>query len=96
MTAFDIDGNGYLQLNEQLLMHVNTVGQIIQDLNGVLKHIVEAVDNSATPLWIDAQTSWNAAYTRMSQQLNTSTLSSINVADIFNQGDRQGARIMLT
>ncbi|MGX7828858.1 hypothetical protein ACTG9Q_27585 [Actinokineospora sp. 24-640] len=94
MTSFDINNNGYLEVNEQLLMQVRITGDIIEELNNVLKHSAAAVDSSATLPWLEAQAGWNEAYRQMSQKLNASTLSSINVADIFNQGDRQGARVM--
>ncbi|OLR93344.1 hypothetical protein [Actinokineospora bangkokensis] len=94
MTSFDINNNGYLDVNEQLAMHVKTVGQILQDLNGVLKHTAEAIDSKATPLWLEQQTQWNQAYQDMMTQINLGTMSSINVHEIFQNGDNLGAKIM--
>ncbi|WP_447002027.1 WXG100 family type VII secretion target [Saccharothrix isguenensis] len=96
MTAFDIDNNGYLELNEQLLMHVKSVGEILDGLNTVLKGITTATDGKATPLWLDLQTQWSTAYQQMAEKLNINTLSSINVHEIFGNGDNRGARIMLS
>ncbi|GGS30378.1 hypothetical protein [Actinokineospora fastidiosa] len=96
MTAFDIDHDGYLGVNEQLLGHVRTFGDIIENLNTALKNIPEAARGQATPIWLEAQTNWNRIYGEMQQKLNANTLSSINVHEIFRDGDRTGAQIMLS
>ena len=79
MTTFDINGNGYLDVNEQLLMYVKTVGEILDELNGVLKHTVDAVDSAATPLWLEQQQSWNSAYLEMQTKINMGTMSSMRM-----------------
>jgi len=94
MTAFDINHNGYLEVNEQLLSHVRTVGTILENLNASLKGIGDATRGQATPLWIEQQNQWNGIYVEMQNKLNTQTLSSINVHDIFKEGDVRGAKIM--
>jgi hypothetical protein len=95
MTAFDIDHNGYLELNEQLLMHVGSVGTILETLNTALKYIPAATEGQATPLWQEQQNSWNGIYLEMQSKLNLNTLSSINVHEIFQNGDNTGAQIMI-
>jgi hypothetical protein len=94
MTAFDINHNGYLELNEQLLAHVSSVGTILDTLNTALKHIPNATQGQATPLWQEQQNSWNGIYMEMQNKLNLNTLSSINVHEIFKNGDNAGAQIM--
>ncbi|MGW5050418.1 WXG100 family type VII secretion target [Actinokineospora sp. NPDC004072] len=96
MTSFDIDHNGYLELNEQLLMHVRSVGDILENLNSALRNIPSAARGQATPVWLEAQQNWTRIYQEMQQKLNASTLSSSNVHEIFQNGDNAGARIMLS
>lgn len=95
MTAFDINHDGYLDLNEQLYRHVGTLGTIISDLNSALKNIPDASQGQSTPLWLDYQTKWNAAYEDMTERINLTTTSSVNVHEIFKGGDYTGTRIML-
>ncbi|WP_434444128.1 WXG100 family type VII secretion target [Lentzea sp. E54] len=96
MSQFDINNNGYLEVNEQLLRHVNNVGEIINEINGALAGISAATDSKATPIWLELQRNWNAAYEEMKTKLNVSTMSSINVHQIFTDGDNAGARIMMS
>ena len=95
MTAFDIDHDGYLELNEQLYMHVNQLGDIIDNLNTALRNIGAATKGKATPLWQEAQFNWNLAYEDMKNKLNRQSMSSINVHEIFSEGDNRGQGIML-
>ncbi|MDQ2589057.1 hypothetical protein [Saccharothrix yanglingensis] len=96
MTSFDINNNGYLDLNEQLLLHVRTTGDILQELNTVLNNISSATKGQATPLWLELQANWNRTYQEMQTKLNTNTMASINVHEIFGGGDNRGATIMLS
>ena len=95
MTAFDVNHNGYLEVNEQLYKAVGDLGSIIDNLNTALKNIPEASWGQATPIWQENQRQWNIAYGEMTTRINTTSVSSINVAEIFKGGDNQGARIML-
>jgi hypothetical protein len=95
MTAFDVNHNGYLEVNEQLYQHVRTLGTIIEELNTALKNIPDASRGQSTPIWLEHQQRWNAAYEDMTQRINTTTVSSVNVQEIFKGGDDTGARIML-
>ncbi|WP_026422621.1 hypothetical protein [Actinokineospora inagensis] len=95
MTAFDIDHDGYLQLNEQLYMYVRQLGDILDALNGALKNIEVATQGKATALWQEAQQNWTNTYAEMETKLNAHSLSSINVHDIFSNGDSRGQGIML-
>ncbi|MBM7773655.1 uncharacterized protein YukE [Actinokineospora baliensis] len=95
MTAFDIDHDGYLELNEQLYMYVKQLGEILTNLNTSLKNIDVATQGKATPLWQEAQLQWTQTYTDMETKLNSQSLSSINVHEIFSEGDSRGQGIML-
>jgi uncharacterized protein YukE len=95
MTAFDVNHNGYLEVNEQLYQHVGTLGTIINDLNQALRNIPDASRGQSTPIWLEHQTRWNAAYEDMTQRINATTVSSVNVHEMFKGGDNTGARIML-
>ncbi|GAA3014358.1 hypothetical protein [Actinokineospora diospyrosa] len=95
MTAFDIDHDGYLELNEQLYMYVRQLGDILTNLNTSLKNIEVATQGKATPLWQEAQQQWTLTYTDMETKLNSQSLSSINVHEIFSEGDSRGQGIML-
>jgi len=95
MTAFDVNHNGYLEINEQLYKAVGDLGTIIDNLNTALKNIPAASWGQATPIWEDNQRQWNGAYVEMTSRINTHSVSSINIHEIFKGGDGQGARIML-
>ncbi|PPK70914.1 hypothetical protein V5P93_002773 [Actinokineospora auranticolor] len=95
MTAFDIDHDGYLELNEQLYMYVRQLGDILTNLNASLKNIEVATQGKATPVWQEAQTTWTGTYTDMETKLNAQSLGSINAQEIFGEGDLRGQGIML-
>lgn len=95
MTDFDINHNGYLELNEQLYKHVTTVRQIIDELNTTLRNLPEAISRDALTLYQQQQTAWNAHCSGMETKLNEHTLASINVHEIFKDGDACGTKIML-
>lgn len=95
MTDFDINHNGYLELNEQLYKHVGSVQQIIDELNTALRNLPEAISGEALMLYQEQQTAWNSHCDGMVSKLNANTLASINVHEIFKGGDNAGTRIML-
>jgi hypothetical protein len=95
MTSFDVNHNGYLEINEQLYKAVGNLGVIIEDLNSALRNIPAAAWGGAQPIWLEYQTKWNAAYQEMVNQINATTVSSINVHEIFKQGDNRGAQIFI-
>jgi hypothetical protein len=95
MTSFDINHNGYLEVNEQLYRAVGQLGQILDDLNMSLARIPEAVKGNAEQIWSTEQSTWNGAYGRMQSRLNMNTLASINTHEIFKEGDIHATRIML-
>jgi len=95
MTAFDINHDGYLDLNEQLYRAVGDLGTIIENLNTALKNIPQASWGQATPIWEENQRQWNIAYGEMTTRINATSVSSVNIHEIFKGGDSQGARIML-
>ncbi|MBY8852424.1 hypothetical protein [Saccharothrix longispora] len=96
MTSFDINNNGLTELNEHLYRQVHTVGEILDNLNGVMTSVPLAVDNKATQIWLDLQKEWNNAYVEMTQKLNRNTLASMDVQQIFNNGDNRSATIMMS
>ncbi|GAA3677710.1 hypothetical protein GCM10022267_75670 [Lentzea roselyniae] len=76
-------------------MHVNTVGQILEELQRVLAGIEQATSGKATPLWRDLQTQWQGHYAQMSQGLASKHQASAQVHATFVEGDHTGARIMM-
>jgi uncharacterized protein YukE len=95
MTAFDIDHNGYLEVNDQLYQAVGTLGQILEGLNTSLAQIPEAMKGNAEEIWVEEQRAWTSAYTEMTGKLNADSLASINTHEIFKDGDQHATRIML-
>lgn len=95
MTAFDVNHDGYLDLNEQLYRAVGNLGTIIEQLNASLKNIPEASWGQATPIWQENQNQWNTAYQQMTERINLTSISSVNVHEIFKDGDLAGARLFL-
>ncbi|MDA3649897.1 hypothetical protein LZ318_24865 [Saccharopolyspora indica] len=93
MTAFDVNHNGYLEVNEQLLQSVRTLGTILEQLNTGLKNIPEASWGQAQPIWLESQRQWDRSYQQMTERINLTSVSSINIHEIFRNGDQQGARI---
>ena len=92
MTAFDVNHDGHLEINEQLYKAVGNLGAVIDDLNSALRDIPQPARDGAQPIWLEYQTRWNAAYQEMVNQINASTVSSINVHEIFRQGGNRGAQ----
>ena len=95
MTAFDINHNGYLDLNEQLYRSVGNLGTILEELNVALRNIPQATWGSAEPIWLEHQKLWDAQYQEMLKRINLTSISSINIHEIFKEGDNRGARIFL-
>lgn len=91
---FTVNHGNYSDVNAGLVNQIVRMDTIMDDLNQTLSRISQASQSKATPLWEEQQTTWNRSYTEMKTQLNTHTQSSINVAETFQQGDDQGARVM--
>lgn len=96
MTAFDINHNGYLEVNEQLYAAVGRAGQILETLETALKNIPEAIKGNAQEIWQQEQAEWRKGYTAMTEKLDRNTMASINVHQIFKEGDMHSTRIMLS
>ncbi|MBK1787787.1 WXG100 family type VII secretion target [Prauserella cavernicola] len=95
MTMFDVNHDGYLDLNEQLYRAVGQLGDVLERLNNRLRNIPEATWGSAQPIWLESQNQWNSAYQQMTQDINAKAVSSVNIHQIFKDGDTQGGRIFL-
>jgi hypothetical protein len=95
MTAFDINHDNYLDLNEQLLRAVERVGQLLEQVNTVMASTPAGVWGAALPIIQEDQKLWNGAYTELLDEINRTTVASINIHDIFKEGDHRGTRIML-
>lgn len=91
---FSVNHSNYSDVNMGLVNEVTRMDTIMTDLNSTLSRIGQASGGKATPLWEEQQNAWNRSYTEMKTQLNTHTQSSVNVADMFQEGDNQGARAM--
>jgi len=94
MTQFTVDHSAYEASNTTLLGYVNSMGDILNDLNRVLGRMDEAVEGKALPLWADLQRQWDSAYVQMNQELAQGHAASVKVADTYAEGDSQGARIV--
>ena len=95
MTAFDVNHDGYLDLNEQLYRAVGELGTILEDLNGALRNIPQATWGQAAPIWLENQHQWNGSYQAMTERINLTSVSSVNIHEIFKNGDTSGARIFI-
>ncbi len=95
MTAFSVNHDNQAEATGFLQSAVSTMGTITEDLNAFLRHMNEATQGQAAPLWAEQQAKWNNDYRIMHENLGTGALSVANIGDIFLQGDRNGARIMM-
>lgn len=95
MTSFDINHDGLLQLNDQLYRAVGELDSYVQDINMTLRNIPEAIESGATQLWQERQNTWNRAMQDIHARLNTDTLRSIDVHEIFKEGDYTGTKIFI-
>ncbi|GAA4613312.1 WXG100 family type VII secretion target [Saccharopolyspora hordei] len=93
MTAFNVNHAGYSDVNQQLVQAVQTLGTVLDDLNKSLKNIPEASWGEAQPIWLEHQNNWNRSYQAMTERINLTSVSSINIHEIFQNGDNTGARI---
>jgi uncharacterized protein YukE len=96
VTQFDINHDGYADANDQLLGHVNEMGDILETLDTVLRNIPDAYGGQAAPVWAEDQSNWQKAYQEMLTNLQGVYGKSIKVAEIFAQGDIDGMRIFQT
>ncbi|MEV0089831.1 hypothetical protein AB0L88_37215 [Saccharopolyspora shandongensis] len=94
MSRFDINHDGYMDLNEQLRQCHVAAGVIIEELNQGLKKIPEGMQGQAEVLWGPLQAEWNRLYAKMSEAFNDNVTKSFKVHEIFKDGDNMGARIM--
>jgi hypothetical protein len=95
MTAFYVNHDNHAEATGILRSAVSRMGVITEDLNAFLRHMNEATHGQAAPLWAEQQTKWNNDYRIMQENLGSGALSVANIGDIFLEGDRNGARIMM-
>ncbi|CAM04706.1 WXG100 family type VII secretion target [Saccharopolyspora erythraea NRRL 2338] len=95
MSDFLVNFGSYGEVNQRLTQAANRMGTILDDLNNFLKNMGEATKGQAAPLWQEQQLKWTQAYMDMNTRLNTGARTSTEVANIFQEGDRRGANIMM-
>ncbi|GAA1982264.1 hypothetical protein [Amycolatopsis minnesotensis] len=94
MSRFDVNHDGYMDVNESLRQcHVAT-GVILEELNAKLRNISEGFGGKAATVWAPLQADWTKIYQSMQSDFNDSVTRSFNVHEIFKEGDNMGARIM--
>jgi uncharacterized protein YukE len=71
------------------------MGTILQDLNGFLRHMNEAVQGKAAPLWHNQQLRWNGDYHEMVLRLAKGRTAVLNIHETWLEGDRAAANSMM-
>jgi uncharacterized protein YukE len=94
MTSFLFNHGDHHVVVDYLGSAVNNLGTILDDLNGVLRHMNEATQGQAQPLWAEQQTKWNQDYGQMQLDLSTGTNTAVRIGELFHDGDRRSGQIM--
>jgi uncharacterized protein YukE len=94
MTSFYVNHNSFQEANDNLASYVQSVGHILEELTGFLRGMNSAVQGQAAPLWEEQQNHWNMNYEGMRRDLNAAHGTSVDVQNIFQEGDRRGSNIM--
>ncbi len=94
MTSFLFHHGEHEEVVDQLSSAVNNLGTILDDLNGFLRHMNEAAQGQAAPLWQDQQTKWGNDYSQMQLDLGSGTKTAIRIGELFRDGDNRGGQIM--
>jgi len=95
MTSFYVDHGAHEEITSVLFASHRDMGTILEGLNARLNSMPEAVKGQAVPLWAEHQTKWNADYGTMHANLGSGANAAANIGDIFVEGDRNGARVMM-
>jgi uncharacterized protein YukE len=95
MTAFYVNHGAHEEATGILQSAVSGMGTILEDLNNFLRSMSEATQGQAAPLWAEQQRKWTTDYGIMQQNLGSGASATASIGDIFLEGDRTGARIMI-
>lgn len=94
MTSFLFHHEDHHVVVDQLSSAVNNLGTILDDLNGFLRHMNEASQGQAQPLWEDQQNKWSNDYSQMQLDLSSGTNTAVRIGELFHDGDHRAVRIM--
>jgi uncharacterized protein YukE len=94
MTSFLFNHGDHVLVVDQLSSAVNNLGTILDDLNGFLRHMSEATQGQAAPLWQEQQDKWGKDYGQMQLDLGSGTKTAIHIGELFRDGDNRGGHIM--
>ena len=95
MTSFLFNHGNHALVVDALGSAVNNLGTILDDLNGFLRHMNEASQGQAAPLWQEQQDKWGRDYHQMQVDLGSGTNTAIRIGELFHDGDRNAGRIMM-
>jgi uncharacterized protein YukE len=94
MTSFLFNHGDHVLVVDQLSSAVNNLGTILDDLNGFLRHMNEATQGQAAPLWAEQQNKWSKDYGQMQLDLGSGTKTAMHIGELFRDGDNRAGRIM--
>jgi hypothetical protein len=95
MTSFYVNHWNHESVTAILHSAVSSMGGILDHLNGVLRHMDEAVSGQASPLWAEQQQQWTIDYEQMKADLTGGTTATMNIGQTFLDGDSHSAKIMM-
>ena len=94
MTSFLFNHGDHHAAVDYLSSAVNNLGTILDDLNGFLRHMNEATQGQAQPLWEAQQNKWGQDYSQMQTDLSSGTTTAAHIGELFFDGDRTAGRMM--
>jgi uncharacterized protein YukE len=94
MSDFSVQHGALDDVNMQLKSACTTMKTILDDVNSVLAGINQAAAGDAADFWTAEQGTWNRSYQEMDNQLNSGSLSSHKIAEIWREGNCETGRYM--
>jgi uncharacterized protein YukE len=94
MTSFLFNHGDHHVVVDFLSSAVNNLGTVLDDLNGFLRHMNEATQGQAAPLWEAQQDKWGKDYNEMQLDLADGTSTAGHIGELFFDGDRRAGQIM--